>query len=160
MNPHITFNEFKGMTKKDQKKWVEEMRDHGATFSDMAKLLGISRVAMAARSKKLGFVLPQGRNSNKRSTAWDNYITCCPEYDPNMDPEKVLADWDKAVEDAYVLSDADFEGYAQNMAAAKKDELLKPVAGSARYFGTPAQIAESWFRSMPDRKVMVTISWE
>lgn len=161
---NVRFGEFVCARTAEKKAWVQNMYDHGATQTDIARLLGCSMPTLIKELKKIGMNRNKGARSPKVKEKWLDYLE-----DPALDihKEPVPQEWDAYTgtgeDNSYPLTDADFEGFAEKIVSERKEEnpvILTPLAGSARYYGTPAQIAETWFKSMPEGKVMVTITWE
>lgn len=162
----VCLNEFRCAPIEDRRAWVQNMFDHGATQNDLAKLLRTSCMTFSRELQILGMRRPVGARSVTAREKWEDYL-CDPETDIHREPAHELGEWDSYTsagkDTSYPLTDADFEGFAEKVVAERKEEnpvILTPISGSATYYGTPAQIAETWFKSMPDRKVTVTITWE
>ena len=164
MNPYITGTEFQDMSKKDRKEWVRCMMDHGATGADMAEILGVPKSTMNLWVRKLGFKRNQGRRCDRAYKSWNDFCNCYPDYDPHAEPN-----YDK-VNEEYELSDADFEGFASSVVdgsacTGKGDPIittepdLEPESGTLVFYGTAAQIAEAFWKRMPQGKIRVIVTW-
>lgn len=159
---NVNIQDFIAAPVDERKAWVQFFYDRGATQNDLAKILGTSPFTVSKEFHRIGMNHPYGARPPEVKQKWLDYLE-----DPELDIHRGLDEWDEYTgygeDSSYPLTDADFEGFASEVVAERKEEnpvVLKPISGSVKYFGTPAQIAETWFKSMPEGKVMVTISWE
>lgn len=162
----VRISEFRNATEAEEKAWLQFMFDRGATQNGIAKLLGTSAFTVSRELAFLGMNRPRGARSPEVKQKWLDFLED-PDLDIHREPVEEPDEWDiytgKGEDTSYPLTDADFEGFANEVVAEKKEENpvpLRLLGGSAKYYGTPAQIAETWFKSMPEGKVMVTITWE
>jgi len=144
LNPYIGKLTFDNMSSNEKREWLQNMQDRGANQSDIAELLGVHQTTVSKNMIRLG-VHARGRGKPKdwehtsMTDGWTSYLNSYDEPHETYEP-----------------TDADFEYLQTDL----KPITVKPIKGTMEFFGTPAQVAEAWWKLVGEGKMRVTITWE